>query len=192
MAALEFLKSHLWIIPLVLIPLLVLVLHITGKRRRRRKSEEELTRLKRRDEALEEALRNPLIGRKQPVGEEAMEITWDENTVTREQTGADLMAELIELSGYSRRKYVLRTDIPIEIGSSPDNRLSLPRDGIEKYHCTIFMKDEQPCVRSFPGAKTILRRGRVNALVGEEGVYLQNGDRLEIGTSEIQFRLFRA
>lgn len=192
MAAWEFLKTHIWIIPLALTPLFFLLLRGFLQRRKRRKAEEELTQLKRRDEALSDALRNPLVKKERRTGEDAMEIVWDEKAVTKKKGDAEWMAELIELSGYSRRKYVLRMDEPIRIGSTPENRLSLPREGVAAAHCEIFMNGPKPCVRSAPGVKTFLRRGRNSALIGQDGIYLQNGDRIQAGSSEIQFRLFKA
>ena len=193
MAAWEFLKTHIWIILMIIaIPFFILVLRAILKRRKRRKNEEELTHLKRRDEALADALRNPLAPPAPRVGEEAVEITWDEKSVMTEKGKSALMAELVELSGYSRRKYVFQADRPIDIGSAPDNRLSLPREGVSKRHCEIFLNGSEACVRSAPGAKTILKRKRKSVQVGQDGVYLKNGDSLRLGAVEIQFRLFKA
>ena len=188
---LEFLKAHLWILPLCLLPVLFPLFHAALKRRKRRRDEEELMQMKRRDEALSEALRNPLV-KPSRSGENALKITWDEKAITREKGKADLMAELVEVSGYSRRKYVFRVDEPISIGSAPENRLSLPRDGVEKSHCRIYMKGREACLNSEPKVKTVLRRGKDSARVGTEGVYLKNGDHIQIGTVDIQFRLFNA
>ena len=193
MVALEFVKTHILIILMIIaIPFFILALRAILKRRKQRKNEEELTHLKRRDEALSDALRNPLEPRAPRAGEEAMEIIWDEKSVMTEKGESALMAELIELSGYSRRKYVFQMDRPIDIGSAPDNRLSLPREGVSKRHCEIFLNGVEACVRSAPGAKTILRRKRKSVQVGQDGVYLKNGDSLRLGAVEIQFRLFKA
>jgi len=188
----EFVQTHLWIIPLCLSPLFFFALHLLMKRRKRRQDEAEMAQLKRRDEALSEALRNPLVKPTRNGGESAMEITWDEKAVHQSKGKSALMVELVEVSGYSRRKYVFRANEPIRIGSAEENRLSLPREGVAKVHCEIFMKGREACVRSAPKVKTLLRRGSKSALIGSEGVYLKNGDHLQIGVADIQFRLFNA
>ncbi len=188
----EFIQTHIWIIPACLLPLALLLVGILLGRRKRRKNEEDMIQRKRRDEALSEALRNPLVRPARNSGEDAMEITWDEKAVSRDKGKSALMAELVELSGYSKRKYIFRVDEPIRIGSAPENRLSLPREGVAKVHCEIFMKGREACVRSAPKAKTLLKRGGTSALVGTEGVYLKNGDHLQVGVADIQFRLFNA
>lgn len=188
----EFLTTHLWLIPVCLLPLFFAALYAILKRRKRRKDEEEMMQIKRRDEALSEALRNPLVKPSRNSGENAMEITWDEKAVNKEKGKSDLMAELVEVSGYSRRKYIFRVDEPIRIGSATENRLSLPREGVAKVHCEIFMKGREACLRSAPKVKTALRRGKTSTLVGAEGVYLKNGDHIQIGAVDIQFRLFNA
>ena len=188
----EFLKTHFWLIPVCLAPCLFLIFHAILKRRKRRMDEEEMLQIKRRDEALSEALRNPLVKPARNSGENAMEITWDEKAVSKEKKKGDLMAELVEVSGYSRRKYIFRVDEPISIGSAPENRLSLPRDGVQKAHCRIYMKGREACLSSEPKVKTVLRRGKSSARVGAEGVYLKNGDHIIVGAVDIQFRLFNA
>lgn len=187
-----FLRAHIRLILAVAVPLFLLILWAVLRRRKRRRTEEELSQLKRRDEALAEALRNPQVVGKRGGGEDAMEIIWDEKAVTKAKGAAALMAELVEVSGYSRRKYVFRVDEPITIGSGPENRLSLPREGVAKAHCVIFLNGQKPCVRSESGVKTILRRGRAPALVGVEGLYLRNGDHIQAGSVDIVFRLFKA
>ena len=191
MIVLEFLMSHPWVPALALVPLVIAALRVIIRRRQRRLKEEELSQIKRRNEALYEALRNPLVAQTRR-GEDAMEITWDDKAVSKEKDKAVLMAELVELSGHARRKYVFRVDGPIRIGSGPENRMVLARDGVAKEHCELFMSGTKPCIRSLSGAKTVLRRGKTNTLVGQDGVYLQNGDYLQLGSTGIQFRLFRA
>ena len=188
----EFVRTHIWILPLCLSPFLFLAFYLLMKRRKRRKEEEEMIQLKRRDEALSEALRNPLVKPSRNGGENAMEITWDEKAVNKAKGKATLMIELVEMSGYSRRKYIFHANEPIRIGSAPENRLSLPREGVAKVHCEIFMKGREASVRSTPKVKTLLRRGGTSTLVGPEGVYLKNGDHIQAGVADIQFRLFNA
>ena len=189
----EFLKTHLWIFALAAVPLLIIILRTVLRHRGQRKAEEELTQLKRRDEALAEALRNPLVKDTPRGSEGAMEIAWDEKAVNNGKKGQkSQMIELVELSGYSRRKYVFHADETIRIGSTPENRLALPRDGVERVHCEIFMNGNKPCLRSAPVAKTILKRGGQPVLVGPGGVYLSSKDHIVLGSVDIQFRLFKA
>ncbi|MBQ9349092.1 MAG: FHA domain-containing protein [Oscillibacter sp.] len=189
----EFLKTHLWIFALAAVPIFIIILRYVLRHRGQRKAEEELTQLKRRDEALSEALRNPLVKDTPRGSEGAMEIAWDEKAVNNGKKGQkSQMIELVELSGYSRRKYVFHADETIRIGSAPENRLALPRDGVERVHCEIFMNGNKPCLRSAPGAKTILKRGSQPVLVGPDGVYLSSKDHIVLGSVDIQFRLFKA
>lgn len=161
--------------------------------RKSRKQMEEMSQLKRRDEALNAALRDPLSKDAPRTGPEGpMEIKWDDKAVNEQGGSASLLIELIELSAYSRRKYVFRADTPIVIGSGENCRMVLPRDGVAGEHCEIRLEGKRACVRSIAGAKTILKRKKVSALVGTDGVYLNNGDHLQLGVSEIQFRMFKA
>jgi len=189
---LEFFQAHIWILPLALILALIPPIHSALRRRRQRQAEEEILQIKRRNEALSEAIRNPLAEEKRNGGEEAVEIVWDEKAVNDGPKKAELMAELVELSGYSRRKYVFQVNQPIRIGSAPDNRMVLQRDGVQPVHCEIFMNNGAPCVRGASGAKTVLRRGGKLVRVGKDGIYLKNGDHIQLGAVDIQFRLFKA
>lgn len=176
----------------VTVVVVFVVLRVLLRRRSRRKRYEEMSQLKRRDEALNEALRNPQMDAA-PVGSKGpIEISWDDKAVREQAPSVSLMMELVELSTYSRRKYVFRADQPVTVGSGADNLLVLCREGIAETHCEIRMNGERPCVRSLSDAKTVLRRGKTSVLVSADGVYLNNGDRIQLGTSEIQFKLFKA
>lgn len=170
----------------------VIILRLVLRRRRWRKQFEEIAQLKQRDEALNEALRNPLmsagsVGTKGPI-----EVSWDDKAVRGPGSASDgVMVELIELSAYSRRKYIFRANQPITIGSGKDNQLVLCREGVEGQHCEIRMNGKKPCVRSMAGVKTVLIRKKMSVLVSTEGVYLNNGDHIQLGESELQFRLFK-
>lgn len=172
--------------------ILLVVLRIVLKRRSRRKQMEEISQLKRRDEALNEALRNPQSAGTAPSVKGPIEISWDDKAVKPQGASASWMVELLELSAYSRRKYVFRADQPITIGSGEDNQLVLHRGGVDQLHCEIRMQGKHPCVRSLSGGKTVLVRGKKAVVVSGEGIYLNNGDRIQLGESEIQFKLFRA
>ena len=127
-----------------------------------------------------------------PVRTGPMEVIWDENAA---DSGAKktpvLMMQLVEHSTYARRTYVFPADTPVSVGSGPENRLLLSRDGVAERHCLIFMNGSRPCVRSLSGADTTVKRGKEIARVGEGGVYLNNGDRIQLGAAAIQFRLFK-
>lgn len=173
---------------------LIVVLRTWSKWRKKRRKSEEMSHITRRNEALNEALRDPSA--KEPVQsgpEGPLEISWDDKAVHQSAAaGSALMIELIELSTYSRRKYVFRADRPISIGSGPNNQMVLPREGVAEKHCEIRMAGKRACVRSVSRAQTSLKRKKNVVLVGTEGIYLNNGDHLQLGTSEIQFRLFKA
>ena len=154
--------------------------------RSKRRQFEEISQMKRRNEALNEALRNPNMesGSSGPEGP-----SWDDKAVNGRGTGGpSIMAELTELSAYSRRRYVFRGEQNITVGSGGDNALVLARDGVAQRHCEVRMIDKRFCVRSLPAAKTILIRGKKSFLVGTEGVYLNDGDHIQLGTAEIEFR----
>lgn len=169
----------------------VVVLRLALRRRKRRKQFEEIAQLKQRDEALNEALRNPRMNTGSAGTKGPIEVSWDDKAVRAPGAASGAMVELIELSAYSRRKYIFRTDQPITIGSGKDNQLVLCREGVEARHCEIRMNGKKPCVRSLAGAKTVLIRKKTSVLVSTEGVYLNNGDHIQLGESELQFRLFK-
>ena len=131
-----FLKSHPYI--LVISVLLIFILSALYQRRKKRRKEEELTQIKRRDEALTEALRNPRAREQTSQRSGPVEIRWDDKAVNDRKGKPELMVELVELSAYSRRKYVFHAEMDISIGSGRDNQLSLPREGVAKQHCQIF------------------------------------------------------
>lgn len=173
---------------------LIAALRAWSKWRKDRKKSAEISHITRRNEALNEALRDPYA--KEPVQsgpEGPLEISWDDKAVHQSAaTGSPLMIELIELSTYSRRKYVFRADRPISIGSGPGNQMVLQREGVAEKHCEIRMVGKRACVRSTSRAQTSLKRKKTVVLVGTEGIYLNNGDHIQLGASEIQFRLFKA
>lgn len=187
------LQRPLVIILIAAVAVIVAVaLHIWLKRRKLRKQFWEIYQLKQRDEALNEALRNPQMDMPPADTKGPIEITWDDKAVRNRGAGAGLMIELVELYTYSRRKYVFRADCPVTIGSAKDNQLELCRAGVAQQHCEICMNGKQLCVRSLAGAKTVLIRGKESVLVGMDGVYLNSGDRIQLGEAEIQFRLLKA
>ena len=187
----EFLKAHLYLLALPVL-LLAFLLSALYRRRKKRGAEAEAAQIKRRDEALTEALQNPRV-REQSSGRGGpVEIKWDDKAVSKGKAKAATMVELVELSAYSRRKYIFHADSVISIGSASDNQLPLPREGVAKRHCEIFMDGSRPGARNVQGARTMLRRGKKTAPISGEGVYLKNGDRIQIGSAEVEFRLFKA
>lgn len=186
-----FLQTHLYIV-IVPVLLLLIALRLLTKRRKTRREFEEMSQFKRRDEALAAALRNPQVKEERGGPERPMEISWDDKAVNeKEKKDASIMVELVELSAYSRRKYVYRLNRPVQIGSGKGNHMELLREGVAEKHCEIFLNGNKVCARSCPGAKTLLKRGKTSALISSDSVYLNNGDHIQLGTAEIQFRFFK-
>jgi len=187
-------KPYIYVIAVVAGVALVAVLRAWSKWRKDKKKLEEMSHITRRNDALNEALRDPYA--KEPVQsgpEGPLEISWDDRAVNPgAPAGASLLVELIELSTYSRRKYVFHADQPISIGSGDGNQLVLAHDGVADRHCEIRLIGKRPCIRSTSRAQTVLKRKKTTVLVGTDGIYLNNGDHIQLGTSEIQFRLFKA
>lgn len=69
--------------------------------------------------------------------------------------------------------------------------MELLREGVEECHCEIFLNGDKVCVRSLPKAKTILKRGKTSALISQAGAYVRSGDFIQLGTAEIQIRIFK-
>lgn len=160
--------------------------------RKKHRQFEEMSQIRRRNDALNAALRNPHMEAGSSGPEGPMSVSWDDKAVNRRGiAGPSLMVELTELSAYSRRKYVFRGEQNITVGSGASNQLALVRDGVAERHCEVRMIGKRFCVRSLSEAKTILIRGKKSFLVGTEGVYLNDGDRIQLGAAEIQFRKFK-
>lgn len=187
----ELLKAYWHFIAVAVITALFL-LTLSRRRNKKRRQEEEITQKQRRDEALTEALRNPRVRERTPVRPGPVEITWEDKTIRSGKTKPELMVELLELSAFSRRKYIFHAGTPISMGSGADNQIALPREGVAKRHCEIFADGSRLGVRSVNGARTALKRGKNAIPVDEDGVYLKNGDRIQFGSAEVEFRLFRA
>lgn len=171
---------------------LIIACTVWSRRRKRKKQFEEISQIKRRNEALNEALQHPHMTQDHAGPEGPMEISWDDKAINRRGVaGPSLLIELTELSAYSRRKYVFRGEQCITIGSSNHNLLVLTRDGVAEQHCEIRQINKRFCVRSLSEAKTVLIRKKKSVLVGTDGVYLNDGDRIQMGISEIQFRKFK-
>ena len=188
---LTFILNHPYILAVPAGVLLVLLLRFFLSRRKQEKRLDEMAQLKRRDEALTESLRNPLA-EKQRTPEGPMEIAWDENAIRGKGKGQTVpMVELTELATYSRRRYVYRLHEPVRIGSGKTNQLEVLLEGVEKEHCELFLRGQKVCLRSIGNSRTTLKRGKTTALVSNTGVYLRNGDHIQIGETEIQFRQFK-
>ena len=149
--------------------------------------------LQKRNEALNETLSNPKVKSTNKPAVGPVEVKWDDKAADKKQThGSTLVIELVEFSAYSRRKHLFPAGQAISIGSSADNQMVLLREGIAARHCEIFMKNGAIAVRNVSNEKALLVRGKVTALISEEGVYLNNGDFIRLGTVDIRFRYFKA
>ena len=186
----HFIQTHLYILAIPVL-LLFIGLRFFSKQRRINREFEEMSQYKRRDEALVEALRNPQM-EKGSGPEGPMDIKWDDKAVSgRGKKHASPMVELVEISSYSRKRFVFRLEQPIHIGSGKNNQMELNREGVEETHCEIFYNNGKACARSLSEARVVLKRGKESALVSSAGVFLNNGDCIQLGTAEIQIRMFK-
>ncbi|MCR5370744.1 MAG: FHA domain-containing protein [Clostridium sp.] len=184
-----------WPVLAVLLFLVVFIVHQVRKRGKQRKKMEELAYLKRRDEALSNALRNPVMGTDgyRDMNEKPLEVRWEEKVVYNgRNSGPAWMIELTELTEYARRKYVFRLDQFITLGSAENNTLVLAREGVAPVHCEIFAAGNRVCLRSRSGVNTLLQRKKRQILVGNEGIMLHDGDMMRLGTAALEIRIFRA
>lgn len=187
---LGFIQTHLYVLVIPFL-LLFIVFRFFSKRRKVKREFEEMSQYKRRNEALVEALRNPQM-KKETGPEGPMEISWDDKAVSeKRRKHVSTMVELVELSAYSRKKFVFRLGQPIHIGSGKGNQMEILREGVAESHCEIFLNGDKTCARSLSEAKTILKRGKTSALISQAGVYLKSGDLIQLGTAEIQIRIFK-
>ena len=184
-----------WIAAGVLLLLLIILLHQLRKRKKQRTKLEELAYIKRRDEALNDALRNPVMGAsaRRDINEKPLEVKWEEKVVYNgRNSGPVPMIELTELTEYARRKFVFRLDQLITLGSAPDSTLVLAKEGVAPVHCEIFAAGNRVCARARSGVNILLRRKNRQTLVGTEGVLLLDGDEIRMGTAALEVRIFRA
>lgn len=170
----------------------VLVRNFLKKQKDRRK-QKEMTLLQRRNEALNETLRNPKMQKTDGVVAGPMEIQWDERAINQKKTKhSAMMIELVEFAAYSRRKYLFPVGQMICIGSGENNQVVLARDGVAAKHCEIFQADHAIAIRNVSETTALLIRGKTSVLISTEGVFLNDGDRIKMGAAEIQFRCFKA
>lgn len=191
---LESIKPYLLyiIVGIAVIALLFLVkawLH----RRTWQKKRKEMSMLRKRNEALNETLRNPQISLEEGTASGPMEVQWDAKAIDdRYADQATMMIELVEFSAYSRRKYIFPAGQIIRIGAGAENHLILPREGVSEKHCEIFLLNKTVAIRNISSEKVVLIRGKTSAFVNCDGVFLNNGDHIQLGTADIQFRCFKA
>ncbi len=191
---LQFLTSRIVyvIAGAVLVAGLILLKRLLA-RSKEKKQQREMFLLQRRNDALNETLSNPKVKNPQKSAVAPVEVKWDEKAVDSKSSGVSTpVIELVEISAYSRRKHLFPASQPISIGSSAENQMVLMREGIAEKHCEIFMKNGAIAARNLSGEQAVLVRGKVTALISEEGVYLNNGDHIRLGNVDIQFRHFKA
>ena len=184
-----------WCIAALVILLIILAVHQVRKRKKQRIKLEELAYLKRRDEALSDSLRNPMMGDagRRDIDEKPMEVRWEDKVVHNgRSSGPVQMIELTELTEYARKKYLFRLDQLLTLGSAKTNTLVLPRDGVAPVHCEIFSGRGRVVIRSRAGVNTLLQRKKKQALVGTEGVFLQDKDQIRLGSALLEVRIFYA
>lgn len=190
----EFILKYKLVFILLAAAVLAVMLCVIMKHRKKRKDELEMKRLHRRNEALADALSNPMAkGERTGKANGPLEINWDEKTVNgTDKTAEGMMLELTELSAYSRKKYVFKSDRPVTIGSGENNEMVIFKDGVAERHCVITVTGEKPYVYVEHGERAVLRRGRNTAVISETGLFLRNGDQIEMGSAVVQFRVFKS
>lgn len=189
----DFLLKYKLVFIILAVVLVIVLLRSVMRRRRKRNNEREISRVHRRNEALADALDNPMAkGERERRSEGPLEISWSDKAENENAQIADgLMFELTELSEYSRKKYVFKADKPVTIGSGSDNRMVIFRDGVAERHCVITTANGKPCVRTARGEQAMLHRGKKTAVISENGLFLNSGDKIEFGGAAIQFKAFK-
>ena len=187
-----FLK-YKWALIIIAVAAVIVALRIVMRRRKKRNDEREMSRVHRRNEALADALDNPMAkGEREQRPEGPMEISWSDKAENENTQSSDgQIFELTELSEYSRKKYVFKADKSVTIGSGNDNRMVIFRDGVAERHCVIATVNGKPCVRAARGEQAVLHRGKKTALISENGLFLNSGDKIELGGAVVQFKAFR-
>lgn len=189
---LQFILSHWYVFAGAALVGLISVLSRFMKQNKQKQKQKEMTDLQKRNEALNETLRNPKVKKKSTVSAGPMEVQWDDKALNNSASGRkSMMIELVEFSTYSRRKYMFPADQAITIGSSADNQLVLPRDGVAPKHCEIYLTNKVFAVRSLSDSQATLVRGKASAYITREGVFLNNGDHIKMGAADIQFNCFK-
>ena len=191
---LQFFLSHIvYIIAAVAAVLLFFIFSRIHKKKKERQKQREMSAMQRRNEALNETLRNPKVKKTDKGAIAPMEVQWDEKALREPSAeSASMMIELIEFSTYSRRKYLFPVGRPITIGSNMDNQLVLPREDVAARHCEIFSQADCLAARSLSDEQTLLIRGKNPAQISRDGVFLNNGDHIRLGSADIQFRCYKA
>ncbi len=94
-----------------------------------------------------------------------------------------IMIRVVEQSELSSRKFMLNALKDIRIGSDMyDNDISVQGMGVEPFHCIIFSVNNQIYVKNASAnAKTIIRRKKDSAIVGENPIKLKSEDIIEAG-----------
>ncbi len=191
----NFLKEKyvLAILAAISVVAIIVLLRVVARKWKRHKKELAMSKLHRQNEALAEALGNPMSkGKSLERAGGPLEISWDAKAVNENiQTYSGLMFEITELAAYSRKKYIFRADKPVTIGSNENNQLAIFKDGVAGRHCVIELSKGKPCVRAIQGERVTLCRGKKTATINEYGSFLNNGDKIELGSAVIQFRAFK-
>lgn len=185
--------KNYWYVLAVILLLVIRLFFFFRKRKKERKKMKEMAQLKYRDDALNAALRNPLVGDvgRRKGGSGPLEVRWNESTGHMSQGDSRIMmVEITELSAYASKKYVFRPDEVIALGSAKDCSLVLAAEDAALRHCVIFSEGSRILVRSMPGTRTYLRRKNSRTIVGTEGVYVNDGDQILIGRTALEIRRF--
>lgn len=94
------------------------------------------------------------------------------------------MLQLVEKTELSTRKFILNPAKRIRIGSDlQDNEISVLAQGVVPHHCEIFAAGGGVYIKNTgEGTRTIIRRRKEQAIVDNNGIRLQTGDCILLGT----------
>ena len=167
---------------------IILILRIVIRRSRRNRELAIAAEDKRRDENLNNVILNSYAG---DAGRKEVYVPYDVDYSNSEADGRKNkkrddapMLQLIEKTELSTRKFMLNPVKGIHIGSdSQINDIAVLAAGIAPQQCEIFVAGGKVYIRDLGGGnRTILRRKKEQAIVDHNGVRLQSGDVIVLGS----------
>ncbi len=105
--------------------------------------------------------------------------------------GRHMMVQLVERTELSTRKFMLNPAKGIKIGSDlQGNDITVMAEGVSPRQCEIFSAGDKVYVRSLGGEnRTIIRRKKERAIVGQNGVRLLTNDIIILGKASYEITI---